>query len=105
MWARFPIVALSLVLYGAGSGVYYIARGTLPLALFGPERYAPLMGRLARLSLLAQALAPSLGGVILTHAGTSATLALLVGLAVGNVALVGALWKTAYAPSPAAPAP
>jgi hypothetical protein len=28
-----------MILYGAGNGVFSIARGTLPLALFGPERY------------------------------------------------------------------
>lgn len=35
-------------LYGAGNGIYSIARRTVPLALFGSERYAPLLGRLAR---------------------------------------------------------
>ncbi|GJE74086.1 MFS transporter [Methylorubrum suomiense] len=51
-----PLVALALILYGAGNGIYSIARGTVPLALFGPERYAPLLGRLARPGLVAQAL-------------------------------------------------
>ena len=33
--------------YGAGSGIRSIARGTVPLALFGRDGYASLMGRLA----------------------------------------------------------
>ncbi len=33
-----PVVAIAIVLYGAGNGVGSVARGTLPLALFGPER-------------------------------------------------------------------
>lgn len=39
----FPILALALALYGAGNGIGSIAKGTLPLALFGPEGYASLM--------------------------------------------------------------
>ncbi|GJE17211.1 MFS transporter [Methylobacterium sp. Leaf102] len=91
--AGLPVVGLSLVLYGAGNGIYSIARGTVPLALFGPERYAPLVGRLARPGLVAQALAPSLGAVVLTQAGADATYALLTVLALANVALAVSLWR------------
>ena len=41
------IVGAGLVLYGAGSGIRSIARGTVPLALFGRDGYAVLIGRLA----------------------------------------------------------
>ncbi|GJD75408.1 MFS transporter [Methylobacterium goesingense] len=91
--AGLPVVGLALVLYGAGNGIYSIARGTVPLALFGPERYAPLVGRLARPGLVAQALAPSLGAVVLTHAGADATYALLAVLALANVAIALSLWR------------
>ncbi|WP_419953503.1 MFS transporter [Methylobacterium sp.] len=91
--AGLPLVGLALVLYGAGNGIYSIARGTVPLALFGPERYAALVGRLARPGLVAQALAPSIGAVVLTHAGANATYALLSVLAVANVALALSLWR------------
>lgn len=91
--AGLPAVGLALVLYGAGNGIYSIARGTVPLALFGPERYAPLVGRLARPGLVAQALAPSLGAVVLTQAGADATYALLAVLALANVALALSLWR------------
>ena len=33
-------MAVALVLYGAGIGIESIARGTLPLALFGAKGYA-----------------------------------------------------------------
>jgi predicted MFS family arabinose efflux permease len=88
----FPIVALALILYGAGNGIWSIGRGSLPLALFGPSRYAVLMGRLAMPGLLAQAIAPSLGGFLLEHGGPSAAMTLLAGLAVANVVLAAALW-------------
>src|SRR5262252_5432296 len=42
----FPVVAPALALYGAGNGIGAVARGTVPLALFGAERYPVLMGRL-----------------------------------------------------------
>ena len=37
--ATFPILAVAIVIYVAGYGIMWIARGTLPLALFGPNRY------------------------------------------------------------------
>ncbi|WP_191970904.1 MFS transporter [Methylobacterium soli] len=88
-----PAVALALILYGAGNGIYSIARGTVPLALFGPERYAPLVGRLARPGLVAQALAPVLGAFVLTHGGADALWLVLAALALSNVVLVAALWR------------
>ena len=42
-------VAVGLVVYGAGNGLTSIVRGTLPLALFGADGYATLMGLLALL--------------------------------------------------------
>ncbi|MGY2050449.1 MFS transporter [Methylobacterium sp. JK268] len=89
----FPVPALALTLYGAGNGVYSIARGTLPLALFGPGRYAPLLGRLALPNLVAQALAPSLAALVLARSGAPAALALVAGLALVNLVLVSALWR------------
>lgn len=88
-----PAVALAVVLYGAGNGIYSIARGTVPLALFGPTRYPVLVGRLARPGLVAQALSPSIGAVVLTHVGADATFAVLTVLALGNVILALSLWR------------
>jgi hypothetical protein len=48
------------VMYGMSNGIMTINRGTLPLALFGPERYARMLGWLAVPVLLAQAIAPTL---------------------------------------------
>ncbi|MBU6498419.1 MAG: MFS transporter [Rhodospirillales bacterium] len=48
------------VLYGMSNGILTINRGTLPLALFGPQGYASLLGWLAVPVLLAQASAPTL---------------------------------------------
>jgi len=88
----FPILALPLALYGAGNGIGSIAKGTLPLELFGPDGFASLMGRLAMPSLLAQSLSPSIGAVLIDWGGPDAALALVTGLASLNIALVGLLW-------------
>jgi predicted MFS family arabinose efflux permease len=79
------IAAVAIVLYGAGSGIRSIARGTVPLALFGRSGYATLMGRLAMPSLIAQAAAPALGGLSIERLGAHATLLLLIGAAVANI--------------------
>jgi MFS family permease len=89
-----PILAVAILIYGGGYGVMWIARGTLPLALFGPDRYATLMGRLAFPSLIVQALAPSAGALLIEHSGAIATMATLTGFALVNVLLVAILWAT-----------
>lgn len=88
----FPIPALALALYGAGNGIGSIAKGTLPLALFGPFGYASLMGKLAMPSLLSQAFSPSLGAVLIDWRGPDAALGLLLSLAAVNIGLVSVLW-------------
>lgn len=94
-----PGVGIWLVLYGGGNGIYSIARGTVPLALFSPERYPLVVGRLARPGLIGQALAPPLGTYVLTHASADALWWILPGLALANLGLIGALWQ-AQSPRP-----
>ena len=81
------LAALGLILYGTGSGIRSIARGTLPLAMFGRDGYPTLMGRLAMPTLLAQAASPSLGAVLLDRVGADTTLWVL---AAGAVLTIGA---------------
>ena len=87
----FPLLTVAIVMYGAGYGISWIARGTLPLALFGPERYPILIGRLAFPSLIVQALAPAGGALLLEHYGVDATIAVLAGFAAANVVAIGGL--------------
>lgn len=85
-----PLIA-ALVLYGAGIGITSIARGTVPLALFGPSGYAARIGRIAQPVFIASAAAPTLGALALDAWGTPATLAILTAIAAINVAIVTAL--------------
>ncbi len=87
-----PIVPLALALYGAGIGLESIARGTLPLAVFGPERYPVIMGRIAMPSLIAQAAAPSIGTALIEAGGVDGAMGVFVASAAVNVALAAGLF-------------
>lgn len=91
LWSELPVLAVALISYGAGNGIWSIARGTLPLALFGASGYAHLMGRLAMPSLIAQAVAPALGAVLMVQLGAPATLGVLLLLSLLNLAGVTGL--------------
>jgi predicted MFS family arabinose efflux permease len=66
--------AVLVVLYGAGNGLLTIARGTVPLALFGPHGYGERTGLLGAPARAAQAFAPLLFGLLLDAMGVSALL-------------------------------
>jgi predicted MFS family arabinose efflux permease len=83
---------LAIALYAGGNGIGSIAKGTLPMALFGPARYPVLVGKLALPILCAMALSPYLGALALQFGGVKATIAFVSALALSNVALVGVLF-------------
>ena len=87
LWVGPSVIVLALVLYGAGIGLESIARGTLPLAIFGPERYPTIMGRIAMPSLLAQAAAPSIGMALIDVVGFGGALRTIIAAAICNVLL------------------
>ena len=89
---RAPIIPLALALYGAGIGLESIARGTLPLAVFGPERYPVIMGRIAMPSLIAQAAAPSIGAALIEAGGVDGAMGVFVASAAVNVVLAAGLF-------------
>lgn len=88
------VADVALVLYGGGNGLFSIARGTLPLVVFGPDRYPALMGRLARPSLIAKAAAPVLGAWVIASTGPAATLCILSALALANAGVLALLWRS-----------
>jgi predicted MFS family arabinose efflux permease len=57
------------LLHGAGNGILTIARGTLPLAIFGPENYAYRLGVIGAASRVCQALAPLAFGLLIEPLG------------------------------------
>lgn len=99
LFAAVPALLMVILLYGAGYGISWIGRGTLPLALFGPVRFPRLMGTLAFPSLIVQALAPSAGALLIEANGSDATIGVLTLLALINVMLIGVLWWLCRKPS------
>lgn len=90
---------IAVAIYGAGNGLMTIARGTLPLAVFGPHRYGERMGLLARPMLIAQASAPVLTALLLDAAGSTGLLGSLAVLLAISTGLIGL--PLARAPKPA----
>ncbi len=77
-----PAAVIFGILHGAGNGILTIAKGTLPLAIFGPQGYGHRQGVLMVPARIAQALSPWLFGLALDRWGVKA---------LGVSATVGAL--------------
>jgi MFS family permease len=69
-----PVAAAFAVMFGAANGLITIARGAVPLALFGPTGYGRLIGRIAGPSLVMQAMAPLVLAFVVERASDSAAL-------------------------------
>ncbi|MGE5128199.1 MAG: MFS transporter [Sphingomonadaceae bacterium] len=79
------------LLHGAGNGMITIAKGTLPLAVFGEAGYGQRVGVLNVLARAMQAAAPFLFGLVLERAGVHTALALSVGTSLAALAALAAL--------------
>jgi hypothetical protein len=64
-----PTATVFALLHGAGNGLLTIARGTVPLVLFGPVGYGARTGLLGAPARAAQAVAPLLFGLLLDVMG------------------------------------
>lgn len=82
-----PMAALFTLLHGAGNGILTIAKGTLPLAIFGPSGYGKRQGWLMAPARFGQAFAPFLFALLIERFGSGA---LVFSTALGLLAL-GAL--------------
>lgn len=69
-----PMALFFGVLHGAGNGILTIAKGALPLAVFGPQGYGHRQGVLMVPARIAQALAPWLFGLAVAQWGPAALL-------------------------------
>jgi predicted MFS family arabinose efflux permease len=87
LWAG-PWGMVFAFLHGAGNGIMTIAKGALPLALFGPQGYGARQGWLMAPARVAQAAAPWMFGVWLERLGAGV---LWVSGGLGVVACL-ALW-------------
>jgi MFS family permease len=73
-----PGIAAFALLHGAGNGMITIAKGTLPLAFFGPQGYGWRSGLLSTPARVLQSAAPFLFGLLFDRVGIGA-----IGLSAG----------------------
>jgi len=83
-----PGAVAFVLLHGGGNGLVTIARGTLPLALFGPAGYGHRQGVITAPARATQALAPFGFGLLMDWAGVGA---LWLTAALGVLALISLL--------------
>ena len=90
------------VLHGAGNGLLTIARGTVPLAIFGPIGYGLRTGILGAPARITQVLGPRVFGLLLDRMGVG-SIAISAGLGIAAFfALLLLKARDAAAPTPAA---
>ncbi len=92
LWWGLPAAA-ALVAYGAGTGLWSIARGALPLVVFGPQDYAQVMGRIGTPVLICAAAAPLIGAALMRGLGPQGLLAVLA--TASAIPLAASLWLAA----------
>ena len=86
-----PTLVVFVLLVGLANGVMTIARGVLPLALFGHVGYPRAAGPLAFANLGSQAAGPLLLAVVIEHGSDRLALAVLAGAVAVAVACFAAL--------------
>jgi len=85
------VAAAFAVMYGMANGLMTIARGTVPLALFGAGGYGRMVGRIGGPFLVVQALAPVVLAAVVERMSDAAGLALVAGFAVVAVICFAAI--------------
>jgi len=65
-----PAASAFALFHGSGNGILTIARGTLPLAIFGPKDYGYRLGIVGAPARMAQAIAPLVFGLLIDIMGS-----------------------------------
>jgi hypothetical protein len=86
MFGISPAVALAFaVLFGVGNGLATLARGTVPLVLFGASGYGRLVGIVGRPFMMMQAAAPLTLALVAERASDTAALGLIACFALASL--------------------
>jgi hypothetical protein len=75
------IAAVFMILFGVANGLVTIARGAVPLALFGARGYGHIMGRIGGACLITQAIAPFALAFAAERGSDTTLLAIVAGFA------------------------
>jgi predicted MFS family arabinose efflux permease len=92
-----PAAAAFALAFGAANGLITIARGALPLALFGADGYGRLIGRISGPWLLMQSAAPLVMAFVAERASDATALAFATGFALVALACFAAIRRPAPA--------
>lgn len=90
-----PAAIAFAIFHGTGNGILTIARGTLPLAIFGAKDYGYRLGILGAPARIAQAAAPLAFSVLIDHLGG----AVLAVSSLLSLAALAALWAVPKEPA------
>jgi hypothetical protein len=90
-----PVAAGFAIMFGVSNGLVTIARGTVPLVLFGPAGYGRLIGRIAGPWLVMQSAAPLVLAFIAERLSDAAALACVAAFALAALACFLAIRRTA----------
>jgi hypothetical protein len=77
-----PVAVVFSVMFGVANGLCTIARGAVPLALFGAVGYGRIIGRIARSSLIVTAIAPVVIAFVAERASDAVALGVAAAFAV-----------------------
>jgi hypothetical protein len=86
-----PVAVAFAVMFGAANGLMTIARGSVPLVLFGAAGYGRLIGRIAGPFLVMQAMAPLVLAFAIERASDAWALALAAAFALTALACLAAI--------------
>jgi MFS family permease len=86
-----PVAAAFSVMYGMANGLMTIARGTVPLTLFGAAGYGHIVGRIGGPFLVTQSVAPVVLSYVAERASDAAGLALVAAFAAGALLCFAAI--------------
>ena len=81
-----PVAVAFAVMFGAANGLVTIARGAVPLALFGPVGYGGVIGRIAGAALIVTAVAPVVIAFVAERASDPVALAFAATFAIVSFA-------------------
>ncbi len=80
-----PVAIAFAMMFGAANGLMTIARGAVPLSLFGYTGYGRVLGRIAKPFQMMQAIAPLALAFVVERAGDPVALAVTAGFAVASL--------------------
>lgn len=89
------VATVFALMFGAANGVVTIARGALPLALFGAVGYGRVVGRIARPAQICQALAPFALAYVIDRWSGQVALEILIAVVLLALACFAALRRPA----------